>query len=148
LEKKVSEFTGTSKNKEYVVLDELLTRNLIKLDNIETEGREDVRNARKACIRLIQKCINDLEEKIAKKPSDKKAEEPSTPSTALAVRTPPATKTEKPNFTPARKASSEPPYHRSEISIVVNQDEKEKAPPASSDEDKPKPTNEKDEPKQ
>ncbi|CAG7716968.1 unnamed protein product [Allacma fusca] len=123
LEKQVGEYTGTSKDKQYLCLDEELTRNLIKLDNIETEGKEDVRNARKACIKLIQKCISELEEKIAaKKPSNKNGEDTSKP--VITASTPPVTKTEKPSFMPARKASSEPPFHRSEISIEVNQDEK------------------------
>lgn len=64
-EAKIDVFTGTSrKDKEYMILDEMLTRDLIKLDVIETEGREDVRQARKDCIKLIQNCIAKLENKV------------------------------------------------------------------------------------
>lgn len=59
----VENFTGTKKDKQYTFLDEMLTRNLIKLDNIEAEGKENIRNARKEAIKCIQKCINVLEAK-------------------------------------------------------------------------------------
>jgi len=65
LEEKVKEFVGDSrKDKNYIYLDEMLTRNLIKLDDIETEGRDDIRTARKDCIKLINSCIALLEAKI------------------------------------------------------------------------------------
>lgn len=58
----VENFTGQSKkDKEYIYLDEMLTRNLIKLDDIETEGKENIRLARKEAIKCIQKCITVLE---------------------------------------------------------------------------------------
>ncbi|XP_063240288.1 BAG domain-containing protein Samui-like [Bacillus rossius redtenbacheri] len=61
---KVGEFWGNSrKDKQYIYLDEMLTRNLLKLDDIETEGKENVRLARKEAIRSIQECINILEGK-------------------------------------------------------------------------------------
>lgn len=44
-------------------LDEMLTRELIKLDDIETEGRENVRQTRKNAIRSIQETISLLETK-------------------------------------------------------------------------------------
>lgn len=59
----VENFTGTKKDKRYLFLDEMLTRNLIKLDNIETEGKENIRQARKEAIRCIEKCIAVLEAK-------------------------------------------------------------------------------------
>ncbi|XP_013143403.1 PREDICTED: BAG domain-containing protein Samui isoform X2 [Papilio polytes] len=62
----VENFTGTKKDKKYLYLDEMLTRNLIKLDNIETEGKENIRQARKEAIRCIQKCIAVLEAKAEK----------------------------------------------------------------------------------
>lgn len=62
----VENFTGTKKDKKYLYLDEMLTRNLIKLDNIETDGKENIRLARKEAIRCIQKCIAVLEAKAEK----------------------------------------------------------------------------------
>lgn len=59
----VENFTGTKKDKQYLFLDEMLTRNLIKLDNIETEGKENIRQARKEAIKCIEKCIAVLEAK-------------------------------------------------------------------------------------
>ncbi|CAH1388921.1 unnamed protein product [Nezara viridula] len=66
LSTRVNEWKGTTRSeKEYIYLDEMLTRNLLKLDNIETEGREEVRTARKDVIRRIQAAISILESKSA-----------------------------------------------------------------------------------
>ncbi|XP_034243416.1 BAG domain-containing protein Samui [Thrips palmi] len=65
LSKDVDEFVGTQKDKRYIYLDEMLTRELIKLDVIEAEGRDDVRLARKETIKFIQQCISRLEAKAA-----------------------------------------------------------------------------------
>ncbi|KAJ1526852.1 hypothetical protein ONE63_008411 [Megalurothrips usitatus] len=65
LSKQVDEFVGTRQDKQYLFLDEMLTRELIKLDVIETEGRDDVRTARKETIRAITQCISRLEAKTA-----------------------------------------------------------------------------------
>lgn len=54
---------GSRQDKEYIYLDEMLTRELIKLDDIETEGRENVRQARKNAIKSIQDTISLLETK-------------------------------------------------------------------------------------
>lgn len=62
----VENFVGTKKDKKYLFLDEMLTRNLIKLDNIETDGKENIRQARKEAIKCIQKCIAVLEAKAEK----------------------------------------------------------------------------------
>jgi hypothetical protein len=77
LEVKIGEYSGSSRReKEYLFLDEMLTRNLIKLDVIETEGREDVRLARKDCIKLIQGCIAKLEAKVpVPKPDNNQSQE-------------------------------------------------------------------------
>lgn len=65
LAKQVEAFEGTSrKDKQYMILDELLTRKLISLDDIDTEGKENVRQARKDTIRSIQRCISMLESKV------------------------------------------------------------------------------------
>lgn len=59
----VEKFSGQPKDKKYLYLDEMLTRNLIKLDNIDTQGQENIRLARKEAIKCIQKCISILESK-------------------------------------------------------------------------------------
>ncbi|XP_075159767.1 BAG domain-containing protein starvin isoform X2 [Haematobia irritans] len=59
----VEKFTGTRSDKEYAYLDEMLTRNLLKLDNIDTNGKESIRLARKEAIKCIQASINVLEAK-------------------------------------------------------------------------------------
>ncbi|XP_069692167.1 BAG domain-containing protein Samui isoform X2 [Periplaneta americana] len=76
LKAKVEQYSGNSrKEKEYIYLDEMLTRNLLKLDDIDTEGKDNVRQARKDVIRSIQKCISVLEEKV---PIPDENKEPST----------------------------------------------------------------------
>lgn len=59
----VEQFTGKYKDKQYLYLDEMFTRNLLKLDNIDTEGKDNIRSARKEAIKCIQKCISILEAK-------------------------------------------------------------------------------------
>uniref|UniRef100_A0A1A9UG76 BAG domain-containing protein n=1 Tax=Glossina austeni TaxID=7395 RepID=A0A1A9UG76_GLOAU len=59
----VEKFAGTRGDKEYVYLDEMLTRNLLKLDNIDTNGKDSIRLARKEAIKCIQASINVLEAK-------------------------------------------------------------------------------------
>lgn len=44
----------------------MLTRELIKLDDIDTDGKETIRNARKEAIRSIQRAISLLESKVQK----------------------------------------------------------------------------------
>lgn len=60
---KVENFKGQKNDKEYMYLDEMLTRNLLKLDTIDTNGKESIRLARKEAIKCIQASINVLEAK-------------------------------------------------------------------------------------
>ncbi|KZC11784.1 BAG domain-containing protein Samui [Dufourea novaeangliae] len=65
LAEQVKQYNGNSrKDKQYMYLDEMLTRELIKLDDIETEGRENVRQARRNAIKSIQETISFLESKV------------------------------------------------------------------------------------
>ncbi|CAB3253127.1 unnamed protein product [Arctia plantaginis] len=67
----VENFTGAKNDKQYLFLDEMLTRNLIKLDNIETDGKENIRQARKEAIKCIEKCIAVLEAKAESNTANK-----------------------------------------------------------------------------
>ncbi|XP_015369303.1 PREDICTED: BAG domain-containing protein Samui isoform X2 [Diuraphis noxia] len=72
----VNQFSGSSRtDKQYIYLDEMLTRNLIKLDTIETEGRDDVRMARKKAIKTIQDTISVLEIKAPQPQEEPTVEE-------------------------------------------------------------------------
>ena len=67
-------FSGPKASKDYMYLDEMLTRNLIKLDDVETHGDDDVRTKRKACVHKIQKMVEllDLRSKdIGDRPGEK-----------------------------------------------------------------------------
>lgn len=60
----VDQFKGTSKrDKQYIYLDEMLTQNLLKLDQIDTEGQENIKQARREAIKCINICIAALEQK-------------------------------------------------------------------------------------
>jgi len=63
LEKQISAFKGAKDSKEYRFLDEMLTRNLLALDCIDTAGRDDVRQQRKESIKSINRCLSVLESK-------------------------------------------------------------------------------------
>jgi len=73
LEKQLQAFKGDKESKEYRYLDEMLTRNLINLDNIDSAGREDVRKKRKESIQSINRCLSVLESK-AKNQAEKNNE--------------------------------------------------------------------------
>jgi len=53
----------TRSDKQYLYLEEMLMRQLIRLDNVETEGKDEIRTARKLAVKEIQQQIAQLEEK-------------------------------------------------------------------------------------
>lgn len=63
LSSKIETFKGDKNSKDYRYLDEMLTRNLLALDGIETAGREDIRQQRKESIKSINRCLSILESK-------------------------------------------------------------------------------------
>ncbi|KAG8039308.1 hypothetical protein G9C98_003615 [Cotesia typhae] len=80
LTEQVKQWNGTSrKDKQYIYLDEMLTRELIKLDDIETEGKENVRQARKNAIKSIQDSISLLESKVPLQITEIKQQEEQNP---------------------------------------------------------------------
>merc|ERR1712242_538899 len=63
LGKQLEVFQGDKESKEYRFLDEMLTRNLLALDGIDTAGRADIRQHRKESIKSINRCLSVLESK-------------------------------------------------------------------------------------
>lgn len=59
----VEQFGGKRNDKQYLYLDEMLTRNLLELDTIDTNGKESIRLARKEAIKCIQASIAVLDAK-------------------------------------------------------------------------------------
>lgn len=79
---KVEQFQGNSrKDKNYIYLDEMLTINLLKLDTIDTEGRDNIKHARREAIKCINKCISVLENKADNKMNGTNEEIGKTPMT-------------------------------------------------------------------
>lgn len=63
LQEDVDEFVGKKTDKSYRCLEELLTKELLVLDSVETGGQEAVRQARKEAVQHIQAILDQLEKK-------------------------------------------------------------------------------------
>lgn len=63
LHEDVDEFVGKKTDKSYRCLEELLTKELLELDSVETQGQETVRQARKEAVQRIQAILDQLEKK-------------------------------------------------------------------------------------
>ncbi|XP_064209869.1 BAG family molecular chaperone regulator 4 isoform X2 [Anguilla rostrata] len=63
LQEDVDEFVGHKTDKNYRYLEELLTKELLELDSVETNGQEAVRQARKEAVQKIQGILDRLERK-------------------------------------------------------------------------------------
>ncbi|XP_029459780.1 BAG family molecular chaperone regulator 4 isoform X2 [Rhinatrema bivittatum] len=63
LEEEVDEFVGKKTDKAYRCLEELLTKQLLELDSVETGGQDGVRQARKEAVRKLQAILEKLERK-------------------------------------------------------------------------------------
>uniref|UniRef100_A0A3Q3IG13 BAG domain-containing protein n=2 Tax=Monopterus albus TaxID=43700 RepID=A0A3Q3IG13_MONAL len=59
----VDEFVGKKTDKSYRYLEELLTKELLELDSVETQGQENLRQARKEAVQRIQAILDQLEKK-------------------------------------------------------------------------------------
>nr|XP_020454672.1 BAG family molecular chaperone regulator 3 isoform X2 [Monopterus albus] len=73
LEQEVKCFGGKKNDKKYLLLEELLTKELLALDSVDPEGRADVRQARRDGVRRVQTILEQLEqleEQSAKPASD------------------------------------------------------------------------------
>ena len=65
LETQINGFLAQKDSKEYKHLDEMLTRHLVALDVIESNGSQEIRHQRKAVIESVNRCIKNLELKAA-----------------------------------------------------------------------------------
>ncbi|XP_076020855.1 BAG family molecular chaperone regulator 4 isoform X2 [Genypterus blacodes] len=63
LQEDVDEFVGRKSDKSYRYLEELLTKELLNLDSVETQGLEIVRQARREAVQRIQAILDRLEKK-------------------------------------------------------------------------------------
>lgn len=62
LEQEVRFFDGKKNDKRYLLLEELLTKELLALDSVDPEGRLDVRQARRDGVRKVQNILDELEQ--------------------------------------------------------------------------------------
>ena len=63
LQEDVDEFVGKKTDKSYRYLEELLTKELLDLDSVETQGQENVRQYRREAVQRIQSILDQLEKK-------------------------------------------------------------------------------------
>ncbi|XP_018109086.1 BAG family molecular chaperone regulator 4 isoform X2 [Xenopus laevis] len=63
LEREVDEFVGRKTDMSYRYLEELLTKQLLELDSVETGGQENIRQARKEAVNKLQSILERLERK-------------------------------------------------------------------------------------
>ena len=62
LEQDVRCFEGKKNDKKYLLLEEMLTKELLALDSVDPEGRLDVRQARRDGVRKVQNILDELEQ--------------------------------------------------------------------------------------
>ena len=62
LEQEVRCFDGKKNDKRYLLLEEMLTKELLALDSVDPEGRVDVRQARRDGVRQVQTILEELEQ--------------------------------------------------------------------------------------
>ena len=60
----VENFNGKKTDKQCVFLEEMLTRLLIKLDRIDSQGQDEIRKARREAVRTVQSTIDLLDSKV------------------------------------------------------------------------------------
>ncbi|KAM8973583.1 BAG family molecular chaperone regulator 4 isoform 2-T2 [Pelodytes ibericus] len=63
METEVDEFVGKKTDMNYRCLEELLTKELLELDSVETCGQDNIRQARKEAVRKLQSILESLERK-------------------------------------------------------------------------------------
>ena len=61
LESRVESFSGDRKSKEYLFVSETLISQLLKLDEIQAEGVEEIRTLRKSVVLKIERYLEQLE---------------------------------------------------------------------------------------
>ncbi|KAK3863715.1 hypothetical protein Pcinc_030542 [Petrolisthes cinctipes] len=104
----VGKFSGGRKSKEFLYLDEMLTRALLLLDNVDPDGRQDVRQARRTVIKEINASIAALEAKAVEGDKlEKKLEQPAAELMETQANEQPVKKTES-TETVAPQSKTEP----------------------------------------
>ena len=61
MQAEVNAFTGGKQDKQYKYLEEMLTRKMLKLDNIESAGNEEIRSVRRQAVKTVDAMIDQLE---------------------------------------------------------------------------------------
>jgi len=67
---KIETFQGKKTDKEYLYLEEMMTRHLLALDGIEPEGNTEIRQMRKESINSVNRCLSMLDRKVSDATTD------------------------------------------------------------------------------
>ena len=62
---RLENFKGFKTDREYLYLEEMLTRHLLSLDGIEPEGETSIRQMRKESINSVNRCLSLLDRKVS-----------------------------------------------------------------------------------
>lgn len=68
----VDRFVGSKQDKLFLIIEEMLTRLLIKLDRIDSEGKQEIRSARRDAVKQVQSSLDLLESKAKSGGSEEK----------------------------------------------------------------------------
>ena len=98
----VDTFAGKKTDKDYLYMEEMMTRLLIKLDRIDSQGKDEIRVARKQAVRNVQAALDHLELKVMAN------EAPSPPPAPVAGNTDSASATQNHSNQPNNKNNSKP----------------------------------------
>jgi len=72
LQPRVDGFAGSKTDKEYRYLEEMLTRQILRLDSVDSAGMDAIRQARKRVVAIINAAVDVLELKAMAGASDDK----------------------------------------------------------------------------
>ncbi|XP_062927999.1 BAG family molecular chaperone regulator 3 [Mobula hypostoma] len=107
LEEDVCLFEGTGTDKHYLLIEELLTKELLALDSVDPEGRDDVRQARRDGVKKVQNLLERLEEKASMGPENKSFPEPQPGNTEGSTQMYSAEQDKSHTTTPAKESEME-----------------------------------------
>lgn len=122
---KVEEYKGGKKDREFLYLDEMLTRALLELDNVDPDGCDDVRQARRAVIKGINAAISKLEEKATTPLQEEPNTQPPAPTPPTANQDPSAPPPTTP--TPATTTQEGEKTEKSEEKMETDQQQEAKS---------------------
>lgn len=122
IEKDVEQFTGKKSDRSYLTLEELLTRCLIKVDEIE-RGDDQLNQTRKGLINMAHKLSDRLEGKAAEnsETNNKNCTNDSNQTTTTGCSPPESKRTKTPTLNEQQQTNTENTAENTELAVDSNQ---------------------------